>query len=281
MPWNIASNLFAQAATLCNVFSTPVRTRILNAIKSDWILIKWGRWMEIKWNKGALESLWAQPAVKCNCQSGNSQDDAISTSPIKIRCLRPFCQDDMGSKRVSTAEPPSTASWELVAAYVKRRPMAAPQIRKETFLKRKVIFQPSFGSGYFCVLNGHCPFGSEVSWVHSIWPLNKNQIMWNGKFPAQPSKAYHLLGSEFLQAQGESAVQTLASPNKIIDDSKCSGNKGHINYSTTVYISCIHLYICGICSNPWWTCLRSLRFFNYWKIQKHIHILQNIHMQNT
>ena len=186
-----------------------------------------------------------------------------------------------GFQTFSTAEPPSTASWELVAAYVKRRPMAAPQIQKETLLKRKVIFQPSFGSGHFCVLNGHCPFDSEVSWVHSsLAPKQKSDhVKW--EIPSPTLKAHHVLGSEFLLAQGESGVQTLSSPNKFIDDSKGPGNKGHINYSATVYISCIHLYICGNCSNPWWTCLRSLRFFNYWKIQKHIHILQNIHMQNT
>lgn len=196
MPWNIASNLFAQAATLCNVFSTPVRTRILNVIKSDWM-----RWMEIKWNKGAFESLWAQPAVKCNCQSGNSQNDAISCNiyfPQWIKCLRPFCLDDTGSKRVSTAEPPSTVSWELVAAYVKRRPMAAPQIQRETLLKRKVIFQPTFGSGHFCVLNGHCPFDSEVSWVHSsLAPKLKSDHV-NGEIPSPTLKAHHVLGSEFI-----------------------------------------------------------------------------------
>lgn len=79
-----------------------------------------------------------------------------------------------------------------------------------------------------------------------------------GKFQVQPSKLIMCLALSLL-AQGESGVQTLASPNKFIDDSKGPGSKGHINYSATVYISCIHLYIRGNCSNPWWTCLQFQR----------------------
>ena len=55
-----------------------------------------------------------------------------------------------------------------------------------------------FGSGHFCVLNGHCPFDSEVSWVHSsLAPKLKSDHV-NGEIPSPTLKAHHVLGSEFI-----------------------------------------------------------------------------------
>ena len=243
MPWNTASNHFAQAATLCNVFLNSCQdtdTKVPGAIKSDWILIKWGRLIEIKWNKGALECLWAQSAVKCNCQSGNSQDHcAISNSPSKIKCLRPFCQDATGSKHVSTSGTPIYSFLRIGGRLCQTSAYGGPPNSKRDPPKEESYLPTFFWQwSLLCLEWGHCPFDSEVSWVHSSLAPKQESDHVKWEIPSPNLEAHHALGSEFLLAQGESAVQTLVSPNKFIDDSKGPGNKGHINYSvyTSTYV---------------------------------------------